>query len=295
MRGVYRIYRDGELVAESENLITDEGRKIVLRYLAGNIGSYADVLAVGTQNVLPTSADKRLGFEFARTNVELRIPNFADNSVTFKGSLAAQDAGSVYEVGLFPLATGNNTNSASRLITGFEPTTEPLSGGVTNTTNVRLGRESYSLNPAANGNATAVLSSLRTDFSGYGDDDSFSLAFFINDANTSSIRIRLLSDAGNYFEHSISGFGTNPIYLVREMRLGDFTVTGSPDWANITEAHFTVFAGAAATSVQLDGFRVNDTDIYPEYGLVSRTALASPVIKEPGQQLDIEYTLEFNI
>jgi hypothetical protein len=44
--------------------------------------------------------------------------------------------------------------------------------------------------------------------------------------------------------------------------------------------------------VLLDGLRVNDDDSYnTQYGLISRSVLATPIIKKLGVEMDIEYKI----
>jgi hypothetical protein len=43
----------------------------------------------------------------------------------------------------------------------------------------------------------------------------------------------------------------------------------------------------------MDGLRINDEDTFdPIFGLISRTALATPLEKALGRQIDVEYRLD---
>lgn len=295
MKGRYRVFKNGLLVAEQDNLITTSGRTIILRYLAGNIGSFAGALAAGTSATAANLADTKLGFEFMRGEINVSAPLVASNTVVFKASMPLNSSGKVYELGLYPYITQSNAEYAGSLFIGFDPVTETLSGGGVNTTNYRIGAESYSLTAPLSSTATAVSSLIRGNFGAYGPTDTFSLAYFLNDANTASIRVRLLVDSGNYYTYTITT-GSTAGYFVSDFAKSAFTATGAPAWDNISSAEFMITARAAgATTVQLDGMRVNDVDVYPEYALVSRTVLATPITKATGEQMDMEYSIGFNI
>jgi hypothetical protein len=45
----------------------------------------------------------------------------------------------------------------------------------------------------------------------------------------------------------------------------------------------------------MDGIRINDEDTFdPSYGLVSRSALTTPLNKLAGRQVDVEYRLDLS-
>lgn len=293
MQGTYRIFKNGLLVAEQSNLITTQGRGLILRYLAGNLGTFAGVIAAGTSPKAPTVADTKLGFEFTRGRVVLGAANVPAGQVVYKASMPLDAGGAVWELGLYPTQRGSEADYAGQVFVTFESGIETMTGGGVNTTNYRIGKESYSATAAANGSTTVSVSSAVGNFIGYSASDVFSLAYFLNDANTSSITVRLKVDNSNYFSYNVST-GTATGYFVTDWAKSAFTATGTPTWENITSADFIINARAGgATTVQLDGLRVSDTDVYPDYGLVSRAVLATPIIKVPGEQMDIEYSLGF--
>ena len=51
-------------------------------------------------------------------------------------------------------------------------------------------------------------------------------------------------------------------------------------------------SGTTSSSVDFDGIRINDNDTYvQETGIISRAVLSTPIIKEFGRVLDLEYRL----
>ena len=295
MRGMYKIYLDGKLVNEAPNLITNAGRPLVLRYLAGQTSSIGGSISCGTSGTAASAADVKLGLEFMRGAVLLRGVDYTTNRVIFKATMDPAAAGVIYELGLYPYQINNAAQYGGESFTNFDSSNEPLTGGTANTINFRTSNQSYSVSPALSTSATISLSPIYDDLSGYQDADIFTLGYFINDANTATINIRIKTDAANYYQFSFAP-PTVSGYYVRDILKSSFTVVGTPTWANISSLDFIVTAQAAgATTVQLDAFRLNDTDIYQDYGLVSRSVLATPQPKLAGEQMDIEYLLEFNI
>lgn len=71
-------------------------------------------------------------------------------------------------------------------------------------------------------------------------------------------------------------------------------IVGSPDLTNITSIGVEVTAGSGGnTVVYFDGLRVNDEDTFdPQYGLIARHVLTTPLKKPSGRPVDIEYKLQ---
>jgi len=295
MHGVYKVYKSGLLVATKRNLITTRGRGLILQHLAGSIGTFAGVLVAGTSQVAPVISNTKLGFEFMRAPVSVSAAEIATNKVIYKATMPLNDAGIVYEIGLYPELRTTASDYAGQVFIGFDPILEGLTGGTLNTVNYRVGVDSYTVNAAVSASTTVLAGSTRGNFGIYSGTDTFSLAYFLNDANTSSILVRLKVDNANFFTYTINT-NTTIGYQVSDWNKNAFVSTGTPSWDNINNAEFIVTARASgATVVQLDGLRINDNDIYPDYALVSRAVLGTPIIKGRGEQMDIEYALEFNI
>lgn len=294
MRGYYNIYQDGELVRVAENNITDGGRRVLLRYLAGHVGRFAGAIAVGTSSVLPSRVDTSLGFEFGRAAVNLSTPDFINDQLIFKASMDPALSGYIHELGIFPFLTEPATDFNSRLLTGFDLNLETFAGDMTvNTSNFRIGNSSVQLISPVSTSTGITQSNMLRDFSGFGADDTFSLAYFMNDANVTRLQVRMGTDSTNYWKYDILSPG--PLgYNVATFNKGEMVAVGTPDWSNITQMVYYIIsnAGGAAT-VQFDGLRVNDTTDYADYALISRAVVAIPFYKTAGKQLDVEYVLEF--
>lgn len=292
MQGTYRFYQDGILIAEQKNLLTTQGKQAIMRYLAGNSGAIARSLAVGTGQVAASVGDVRLGFEVARAGVNVVSPDYISQTLVFKATLPQWDEYSIYEVGA--LTVSNNETYGKMLLT-FDSETELWSAGTFQVDTSRIGADALRINAATSATTTSNLPDLFMDVSDYQDSAQFSLAFQPQDANLSSLKIRLKTDAANYFEYSLPTLTTG--YKVLSWAKSAMTKVGAPVWDNITSADLVVVAkSTGATNVDFDGLRI-DLTLIPndDYALVSRTVLAAPVVKDALRQMDIEYALDVTV
>lgn len=294
MIGYYNIYLDGKLVDVAMNNITDGGRRVLLRYLTGQVGRFVGAIAVGTSSVPSTRYDSKLGFEFGRAAVNLSTPDFINGKLIFKSTIDPALSGYIYEIGLYPFLQEPSSNYNSRLLTGFESSLETITGATPATNNFRIGQDSSQVTTTASATSTIVLPGTPRDFSGFGMNDTFTLAYFINDTNVASIKINMVTTPGNYFQYTLTP-GAVAGYYATDIIKNNFVSVGQSNWADINSMEFQVVSKSTGTSVvQLDGFRINDNNDYPDYALISRAVVPVPRYKAPGQQLDIEYVLEMN-
>lgn len=278
-------------------MITDAGKTFIKRYLAGHAGTLVGAISVGIGDVAPAAGDQRLQFEFARVPVIVTDYDFEADELIFKGSLEEEIEGTIYEVGIWTSEINSAAgNQESRLITSFDSETEEWDvetfavGG-----NTRIGIDSLHHTPAASTTASSMLGGIALDLVDYSSLDVFTLAYYVANANTASINLRLRTDASNYYEFTIS----NPTagYKFATLSKGTAVAVGNPNWQDINEVEITTTANAGgAADVQYDGLRIEDTDtIAPEYGLVARTVLATPIVKSEGSVQDVEYALPVTI
>jgi hypothetical protein len=70
--------------------------------------------------------------------------------------------------------------------------------------------------------------------------------------------------------------------------------TANVDPSNINQIGVVITpTSGESTSVGLDALRVNDEDTFnPDFGLISRSILSTPLVKLAGRQVDVEYRLD---
>lgn len=295
MNGTYRFYQDGRLLRESKNLLTTEGKRAILRFLAGRGGSIGSSIALGTGVTPATVNDSRLTFEADRVTIDVISVLYNDSLIVFKGTIPQEIEYSIYEAGVFNMPSNPVVSDNPRIIATFDDTDESWSNGTIVVSNARAGTTTLRLQPNASGTLEAVAP-IVADFSGFTVDDNFTVAITKGNTNASSIILKFKDLAGNQFAltKSISALALG--YNVVTFRKGDFVATGAIDWSNIS--YMTVSATATSggqADVYFDAVRVEDDDaITGDYALLSRSVLQTPLIKSAEAPMDVEYALELN-
>lgn len=293
MQGTYRIYQNGKLVAESKNVITDDGARVILDFMCGNRGAIAQTLALGAGSTAATAADKTLGFEWASQDISFVSPDYTNENIVFKARFDAFTIGTINEIGLKSSGLYAGEYDSRGLLT-FDSGSEEWSAG-TPTTGALVGAQKLRLSPAASATTTAENSEVFLDLSGYSNADNFKLLYHVGNANTSNVKLRFFVDGSNYYTYTINT-PTSGTKIATFSKSG-FVATGSPDWSAITYANVSVTAtGGGSAQVDFDSLRIEDTDTYAEDNLlVSRTVLVSPLALTGGVPTEIEYTLDITI
>lgn len=277
-------------------MITADGKTRIKQYLAGQGGTLAGSIAVGIGSTAENINDTRLQFEVERFNIDVIGYDFVDNAIIFKGVLPEDIAGKFYEASLWsadadPLASGYG----SRIITTFDSETETWDIETMESAIARIGVDSLKHTPAASGSTTSIQTGIELDLSGYSSADLFTMAYNVENNNTSSLRFRFYTDSSNYYDLNLGAQTTG--YKFTSVTKGSATTTGSPDWSHITQLGVTTTSGAGgASAVEFDGIRIEDVDtLNPEYGLLARKVLPTPYTKELGQAQEFEYALTVNL
>jgi hypothetical protein len=237
-----------------------------------------------------------LTYEFDRATIYLTTPDYINRTIIFKGTIPEGTIGTIYEVGLYSSPySSNNTGSSPRLLASFESGYEAWSNGTYVAGNQRVGNNALRLAPATNGTLTTVLPSVGLDLSGYANTDQFTLAFYNQNTNASSVKVRLRAPGGAaYYEYTVS----NPVagYNVVTFNKSAFSTTGVVDFANIDSLELSVSSKATgASQVDFDGFRVDSGVVSEDNVLISRSVLPTPVPKTGLREMDVEYALEVSL
>lgn len=295
IKGIFNFIQDGEVISSHHNLLTTEGKKIILRYLAGQRRVIGDTLAVGIGTTAAAITDETLKFESERAKVDVISPDYADSKIIFKGTLPISMQGEIREVGLWSQADSETSGDfVSRLLLTFDDATEDWTGGTFTSDVTKIGGDALRITATAS-STSAAETGLTFDLSGYSDTELFKLSYYVNDSNVSSIVIRIKTDDSNYFSYTISTPTSG--HKIFEFNKSTASATGTPDWSNINEIELRVTAtGGGTTNVDFDALRVEDTDsLNPEYVLISRAVLGAALQKTANKQMDIEYTWEITI
>lgn len=280
-------------------MITDLGKVHIKRYLAGWEPDLARSIAFGVGESAESPTQDRLDYEIGREDIVLTTYNFVDDKLVFKTVMDEIFDGVIYEVGLYSSDASAST-IGSRLLFSFDSDTEFWTQAglpaVYSTANTRIGNDSVVVAPAANGSVTTSYSDILLDLSGQTAADTFSFAFYSANTNVSSIRLRLFSDAANYYDLTISS-GIVAGFNIVNIPIAQAAPTGTPRWSEITKAEVTVSASATGdANVQLEAVRIEDRDnTATGHILIARTKLAVPFVKTAGTIQEVEFPLGVTI
>lgn len=277
-------------------MITADGRRFIKRYLAGQTGTFVGAISVGVGDLAATLNDTRLQFEFARVPVSISAYDFATDEIIFKGTLGESVDGKMREVAVWTSENNGAPGSQiSQILTSFDSESETWDNETFETTVARIGPDSLKHTPAASAVSSSVLSGITLDLGDYSSQDMFVLAYNVDNANTASVKLRLRTDASNYYEFTV----TTPTagYKFAQFVKGAASVTGTPSWENINEIEIrTTATSGGSASVEFDGLRVEDVDaVAPEYGMIARYVLPAPITKSEGIIQDIEFAIPVTI
>ena len=261
----------------------------------------------GRSYKLASENDTRLGFEFYRVPINLASTDIqtaalsSSYAVVYKTTIPQDVAGTISEIGLYPSSRSSVVNYDSKFLADFYSAMDwNTSGGFNgeaSTTGAKIGDNVVNLTSAV-GTATEYITNVNLNLSGYSNQDTITLAYYKVDNNISNIRIKLYHTDDAWFYHDVvpqSGIGykITPDFALSDL-FNQSGGTATPDRASIIRIgiELTPTAGQT-TTVGMDGLRINDEDTFdPTFGLISRTALATPLEKVLGRQVDVEYRLD---
>lgn len=295
MRGVYRFYQDGELVAEAENLITTEGKRLILRVLAEQAPSLGQALGVGVARTAPVVGDTRLAWEIDRISIDIKNVDYENSRVVMKGTLAQNVIYTIHEIGLWSQFTNSvNGDTASRILTTFETAFEQWTNTTLDSSQARTSQDSVRIDAGISSTKVASTEAV-LDLSQYSGVDAFNVAFYKANNNITTLALAFESATG-VWRKAVTVTALPVGYNVVSMPKGDFIASATPSWSEITKMNVEVTAGATAGYLLMDGIRIEDGDtLNPEYALVSRSVLTDPLVKKDNSPMDIEYAIEFDI
>lgn len=293
--GEYRFYQSGQLLATHKNLLTDEGKRLILRYLAGQAPSVGEAIGLGVGQVAATGSDSRLTFEVERAIVTLTNIDYNRNNLVFKTTLPQELVLDIYEAGLWSTSVNTiNATNDSRLLTTFDTLNEQWNNVSIDNTNARSSADAALVTVAAGATVSPRLA-VEMDLSGYSGNDTFLLAFQKTSSNITDASLVFLNDSGNSFKLNQSITSLPIGYNVISFKKSDFVASGPISWNFITSFGVDVKAGATGGNITLDAIRIEDTDtINADHVLVSRTVLSTPLIKTSIAPMEVEYALEIS-
>lgn len=316
-------------------MITKFGKRFLTNYLAGNLPFDSKDFVLGVGATTATENDTRLNFEFFRFPVEFGSIDIQKNetlspitgrdgisiidpgdtlySVIYKSTIPQEVAGVIKEIGVYPSTGFSSNRFTGKMVALFEDSDNWVEVGgnstptLFNSTSTYTARVGDTLLKIDNNGVTTSIEYkapiVISDFSGYSENDSLTLAYIKADTRLSSIRVKLYSSNSDYYYLDFSSSAGTIAegvtwaatgYKIHSNTLSNLASSGTPDINNISHIAIVVTCSSAASpaTVYLDALRINDEDTFdPLFGMVSRSVLTNPITKISGQQLDIEYRM----
>jgi hypothetical protein len=283
-------------------VITKFGKRFLTSYIAGtsSLDSKEMALGIATNSEYPISdTNSRLGFEFYRVPIRQGGINIDTTTspttytVIFSATLPTNISGKINEIGIYSGQSYARHLYSSKFISNFELPYEWTPEPALDQVNSRVLDSSltFTSNATSPQEYTYPLSNL--DISGYNPLDTMCLCYKANDANLSSIKVRLYSSDSDYIQFTFSGHSVGDNIKSVFMSSGVTTGTFNPE--SVSKVGVIITPTSAQTSVSMDGLRINDEDTFdPEYGLIARSILDSTMIKVLGRESKIEFKLDLS-
>jgi len=291
-------------------MITKFGKRFLTDFIAGNSSFNTKDIALGISSTAATVNDTRLGFEMYRLPVKLSSINIEDDGLggfdyfaIFKTTIPQDVSGVISEIGLYPGIRKSLNLYDSKFVTSFEnnitwvdsSNNSPGLESNSSTFLSKIGENMVRFNVTSSTSKEYANSIVLLDLSGYSVNDSLTLAYKKADNNVSKIRVKFYSTDTAYYYADFTPSGSNGDKIESVSMATVFNnIVGSPDLTNITKIGIDVTASASGNAiVYFDGLRINDEDTFdPQYGLIARHVLSTPLEKPSGRPVDIEYKLQ---
>jgi len=306
--GEYVFYDNDKEIYRSKNLLTKFGKRYLTQYLAGQSNTSLKDISLGVGSTAATVNDTQLGFEFYKSPVSMSSIDIQTSSstglstygVVYKTTVPVDVAGIINEVGLFPTVSLNSTDYSSNSISTFENNQSwtDSTGAYASTTTTpfpKIGTSYLSIGAAAS-QSKEYFYNFNLDVSGYSALDSLTLAYYQSDTNLDYVFVRMYDSNNRYYEIRYAG-DASVGYKIKSLTLNNLYSSGfglgTPDQTSIVKVSCGVKAKSSGATVALfDGMRINDEDSFrTDYGMISRSVLATPITKSLGKQMVIEYRI----
>ena len=317
MNGIYKVFIDGELVAEQKNKLTLLGRSNALKTMLGLVPSFAGSMGIGISSKSNGSSGTYLDMsdlDFSVGRYPITAASLGQNDdedvLVYTARITDTSRYSITELGLYSNKLSSNFEADNRIIFNFE-SGDPL----------KLSDNTYVASTAVGATSSDVIPNFVSDLSNYrigssclrlteqdsvtfndsvldmgyvAPYDSFVLAGYF--ANNVTVNVTFASASGS----AVYGFDPTPNnetfaagYKVLSLEKNQGSGYAAVDWSRITS--ITIQHTANATT-RLDGLRVKKYKTVDSVeGLVSRALLNTAIEKPFGSVIDIQYLLEMQM
>jgi hypothetical protein len=302
-KGTYVFKQDGKEIGRSENLITTNGRKVLLQYLAGTRVDWAADMCFGAIDTAPSLSDIELNFETARVPVSLKTYKSATSGnpdlVIVRGTLPASLYANIYEIGLYPESKITDVaNRNNRIITDFSDLSNWVASIADQAQSIvdqgTVSITGYSAQGAASPRIGGFSVDLAQNTSyqnntfgfnllGYSDLDTLKILAYNTAAGIVTITLKDVQNNSYVFTYTLSD---NAGYQILSAQFpANVSFTNTINSITITTDN--------TASVTIDAIKASvSTELTNEDYLISKSVLSTPIAKIYGTPLDVEYYVQ---
>lgn len=301
-------------------MLTNNGKNLLLRYLANLSPGFVKEIAVGIGDSTTSASSSRLDFEVSRTTVVTGSILGTTNEILYHSSLPTDDEYQIREIALFPTTSSQaGVPVRGTLITSFEPGDGAVfnspsiipSGQIASSYIEKTSSEEGAAGIRIGSSASYVCSSSGEvslpalgDFSQYGPNDEINIAF-ITPVNSFNLSIELFDTLGqsmtitcskNSLTDGVFTENNNTIRgVVNDETTHYYVIYSKPigtQSINFSEMSQIKITNNGSSHVIIDGIRFEEVDLVnPLNSAVARKEILSPQDKLSGFSMDLEYRL----
>lgn len=304
-KGTYVFKQNGIEVGRSSNLITTNGRKMILEYLSKSRTDWSVDMAIGALSTTPTAADTQLNYETGRYPVTLKSFMSANtitgdpDLIVVRSVIPASIYANIYEIGTYAVSAGNSGSSGKNnfIITDF---TDLTAWSVTSGNGVTVVSFTAQLSssPRIGGNSVSIststvytASNISIPLGNYNQLDTLDILMYNSVGGVMTVKLTDISGITQTLSYTLptnSGYFSISTLFDSSLSLN----SGSPisDFTYLTGIQITTDSTA---SVTIDAIKTSSAaEISVEESLVSKSVLGTPIGKLYNVPLDVEYYIE---
>lgn len=267
-------------------MITNQGKELLVKYLAGKIARWADAIEVGIGETAATVNDTSLEFPYRRFPVDNVDYDEVNSKVIVRATIPQEVSTGIYEVGLFTSENFPEPTIGNRILLDYVNGSTVFTESNTSfsSVNARLGVEGKLMSAPAAGSAFVRGYTAAAVLSPYKGSDNFNLAYFYtNTGGTPTVTVRMETTEADYYQHT---FSPSAGYNIETFTKSSMTSTGTPDWGAIDSVYIST---SDQSDILLDGIMIEESLVSETYGMVARNVLVTPRLKAPGVEAEMTF------
>lgn len=311
MNGIYKVFIDGELVAEEKNKLTLLGRSNALKTMLGLVPSFAGSMGIGISSLANAASGTYLNMadlDFSVGRYPITAASLGQNTdedvLVYNARITDTSRYKITELGLYSNKLSSNFEADNRIIFNFESgdplklsdgtyvvstevvatSSNAIPNFVSDLSDYRIGSSCLKLTETD----TVTFNDSVLDMSYIAPYDSFVLAGYFSASYT--VRVTFASGSNSATYNFASGGAGYKVLSLEKIQGSGYA---SVDWSKITSI---TIVNVTTGTTRLDGLRVKKYKTLDSVeGLVSRAVLTVPIEKPFGSVIDIQYLLEMQM